>query len=216
MLAITFIGITLLSLLLFYYATGSDKRVLYTCSAWLLFIGPIAFTGFFTNTQSTPPRFMLVMLGATILSVYLYKRTRKLKVNKQLLLAIHILRLPVELVLYELFLQKQIPVLMTFKGWNMDIFMGITALLLFIYTLVRKKEIPTKLFITWNYLGICLVTTIFMIGFFSAPFPFQQLAFDQPNRAIALFPFVYLPALVVPLVYVSHVIVLREINRERH
>ena len=39
----------------------------------------------------------------------------------------------------------------------------------------------------------------------SFPSPLQSMAFDQPNRAIMYFPFVWLPSIVVPIVLFSHI-----------
>jgi hypothetical protein len=45
----------------------------------------------------------------------------------------------------------------------------------------------------------------------SVPTAFQQFAFDQPNIAILYFPFNLLPAVVVPLVLLSHLVVIRQL-----
>jgi len=49
----------------------------------------------------------------------------------------------------------------------------------------------------------------------SARTPFQQLAFDQPNIGVTLFPFVWLPSVVVPLVLVSHIAAIRQLVVKR-
>jgi hypothetical protein len=41
--------------------------------------------------------------------------------------------------------------------------------------------------------------------------PAQQLNFDQPNRAVLYFPYVWLPAIVVPIVLFSHLAALWQI-----
>ncbi|MEM9987092.1 MAG: hypothetical protein AAF804_18515, partial [Bacteroidota bacterium] len=47
------------------------------------------------------------------------------------------------------------------------------------------------------------------IAILSAPLPFQQLAFEQPNVAVLRFPYVLLPGVVVPLVLLSHLLSLK-------
>jgi FtsH-binding integral membrane protein len=56
----------------------------------------------------------------------------------------------------------------------------------------------------WNILALGLVITIVTIAVLSFPAPLQQLAFDQPNLAVAYFPYVWLPTVVVPIVLFCH------------
>ncbi len=91
---------------------------------------------------------------------------------------------------------------MTFAGRNFDILAGITAPIfdfLFIKNIISKNVM-----IFWNIISLCLVLFILINGILSAELPFQQFAFDQPNRAIAFFPYILLPATVVPLVVYTH------------
>ncbi|MEG3659440.1 hypothetical protein V5097_18655 [Arenibacter palladensis] len=209
MLSFAFILITLLSLTLFYLGTGKDKRFLILSALWLTIVDIVSVGGYFTVTQAKPPRFLLILFGATILSVISYKIVRKNQLNSSLLLAIHTLRLPIELILYQLYIEKKVPVLMTFKGWNFDIFMGISAIILLLYLLLSKNRLPKNYILTWNILGQIFLLFIVAIAILSSPLPVQKLAFDQPNIAVLHFPYVYLPAFVVPLVLLSHILTLR-------
>jgi hypothetical protein len=47
--------------------------------------------------------------------------------DKKILTLLHIIRIPVELGLYWLFIYKAIPQLMTFEGRNFDILVGLTV-----------------------------------------------------------------------------------------
>jgi hypothetical protein len=209
MLNLTFITITFLAILFFYLGTGRDKRVLISGIIWVFITGMLAYSGFLQNTSAIPPRFLLVLAGAIGLSVYLYRVTKDKQLNRYALLAVHTLRLPVELVLYQLFLLKKVPVLMTFAGWNFDILVGISALLILVYLFITKKELPGMFVLIWNICGLLFLTTIVCIAILSAPLPVQQLAFDQPNIAVFTLPFIWLPAIVVPMVYLSHILALK-------
>lgn len=209
MLPFVFITITLLSFTLFYFGIGKDKRFLILGTLWILIIGIISFSGYFLNTQAKPPRFLLILLGAIILSVIIYKIVRKNHLNSNILLAIHTLRLLIELILYQLYIEKKVPVLMTFKGCNFDILMGISAIILLLYLLLSKNRLPKTFILTWNILGLIFLLFIVAIAILSSPLPVQKLAFDQPNIAVLHFPYVYLPAFVVPLVLLSHILTLR-------
>lgn len=57
----------------------------------------------------------------------------------QILSYVHIIRIPVELVLYRLFLNGIVSELMTFKGRNFDILAGITAPLIGFFGIGQSK-----------------------------------------------------------------------------
>lgn len=205
MLSFSFTAITLLSLVLFYHGTGKDKRVLVFSLAWILFVGVVAYCGYFENTSAKPPRFLLVIIITTGLSVFFYNKVNRNKLNTNFLVAVHCIRLPVEVILYQLYLQNKVPILMTFKGWNFDILVGISAIFILLYLLLLKKKLSKSFVLVWNVLGLVFLTTIVGIAILSSPLPIQQLAFDQPNIAVLQFPFIYLPGYIVPLVFLSHI-----------
>ncbi|MCZ4501165.1 MAG: hypothetical protein JWQ74_3722, partial [Marmoricola sp.] len=59
----------------------------------------------------------------------------------------HIIRLPVELTLFWLFMHKGVPELMTFEGRNFDILSGITAPVMYYFVFVKMKLSKTMLLI---------------------------------------------------------------------
>ncbi len=95
-----------------------------------------------------------------------------------------------------------IPELMTFEGRNYDVLMGVTAPI--IGWLFVKNKLNKKFLLGWNITGLILVSFILFIGILSADLPFQQFGFEQPNRGINYFPFVLLPATIVPIVIWTH------------
>ena len=66
----------------------------------------------------------------------------------------------------------------------------------------------------WNIIGLILVLFIMIIGTLSADIPFQQFGFDQPNRGLQYFPFILLPALIVPLVIYAHITDIIKLKKE--
>lgn len=209
MISLLFIGITISTLVLFYYATGKEKRVLVSSVLWILLVGAIAYSGYFSNTSTKPPRFLFVQIGALALSVFLFKTVEKNQIKAKGIFAIHAMRLPVEWGLYQLYLQKQIPIFMTFKGWNFDIVMGISAIIIWLYMMMTKNKLSRAFVLVWNVMGLVFLTTIVVIAILSSPLPLQQFAFDQPNIAVLKFPFIYLPAFIVPLVYIAHILAIK-------
>jgi hypothetical protein len=214
MIELSFILITLLSVALLYLASGNDKRVLYFFSFWFAIVGMISATVFFQNEKSLPPRLLFVIIPSALYIIHFYKKLNVQKSGLFYLLAIHTLRLPVEIVLYRLFLKGKIPVIMTYKGWNFDIAIGTTAILLLVYVGYTKKELKRTFLRIWNIMGVLFLSIIVIIAMLSAPSPIQQLAFDQPNMAVLQFPFTFLPAVVVPIVLLSHLLSLKYLKNK--
>lgn len=99
---------------------------------------------------------------------------------------------------------------MTFAGQNFDILAGLTAPLVWYF----YDKLPVRLRQAWHIAGILLLTNIVVTALLSAPLPFQQLAFEQPNVGILQAPYNLLPAVVVPLVYAAHFIGLRTLRKK--
>ncbi|MGF1637008.1 MAG: hypothetical protein ACFCUU_08050 [Cyclobacteriaceae bacterium] len=182
---------------------------------WLLITGTVSYSGYFKNTSDTPPRFLFVILASVVMTIFFYKKANKNNLNTRFLLAIHILRVPVEVILYQLYLQKKVPILMTFKAWNFDIMVGISALILIAFLFIVERQISRIFMFWWNVIGLVFLVFIVAIAILSAPLPIQQLAFDQPNIAVLEFPFIYLPAYIVPVVFLSHILLLRSLPQIR-
>ena len=214
MLNILFIGITLVTLILFYFGTGKNKVALITGILWLTTVGAIASTGYFENMSSKPPSFLWLIMVAIVLSIFFYKKVDSTKISPVFLIAVHTIRLPVELVLYQLFLLKLVPVLMTYYGWNFDIVMGISAILILIYWFLTGKKPGKHFLMVWNIMGLIFLSIIVTIAILSSKLPVQQLAFDQPNIAIPRFPFIYLPAYIVPVVCLSHILLMKTAKKD--
>lgn len=140
--AILFTCTVLLTCFIFYKAANTSKASLAIIVIWLLLQGAIALTGFYTNTHTIPPRFVL-LIGFPLLFIILLFATKKGRqyidsLNSKYLTLLHVVRIPVEVVLYLLFLYKKVPVSMTFEGSNLDIFSGISAPFIFYFGYKRK------------------------------------------------------------------------------
>jgi len=212
---VTFILTTLLSLFFFYKAANDSKITLLILSGWLIVQGSIASTGFYIETYTLPPRFLL-LIGPPLLFIgILFSTARGRKyidgLNLKTLTLLHVVRIPVEIVLLWLYMAGKVPQLMTFEGRNFDILSGITAPLIWYFGFVTKKISPS-LILLWNVICLGLLLNIVVNAVLSAPFAFQQFAFDQPNVAVLFFPFIWLPCVIVPLVLFSHLVAIRKLR----
>ncbi|MFT6000256.1 MAG: hypothetical protein ACI81P_002717 [Neolewinella sp.] len=213
-LAIAFLGTTLLAIYFFAWAHRTPRKlamVLLGYSAVQYIVGA---TGFYENTESLPPRFLLNILPTFIGIFWLFfsKGGKELLAgfDREKLMWLHIVRVPVELVLYGLFIAGQIPEIMTFAGNNFDIVMGLTAPAI-LYFGYGKNWVSPGLIKIWHIVGVILLVNIIITAILSAPFPFQQFGLEQPNVGILQAPFNLLAAVVAPLVLVAHFIGLKRV-----
>ena len=223
-ITIVFVLTTVLALLIFHYAmlnstsdnsVGNAKIILSILSFWLVIQAVISLNEFYArDTTSIPPRFAFAIIPPfiTILILFLTKRGLVFIDNLPLLniTYLNIVRIPVEIVLYWLFLYKAVPRLMTFEGKNFDIISGITAPL-FAYFGFAKGKLSNKIILFWNVIALLLLLNVLTIGILSAPLIFQAFSFLQPNIAVLHFPFVWLPAFIVPLIFFGHLVSIRQL-----
>jgi hypothetical protein len=209
-----------LGLIIFYHASHLSKLWLLLAFAWLTTLTILSVNNFFTVTNTLPPRFLLLITPPLLLIVSLFFTAAGQQyldtLHLKYLTLLHIVRFPLELVLFFLFLHKTVPELMTFKGRNFDILSGLTAPIIYYFGFVRKK-ISNKTILVWNFVGLALLFIVVSHAILSAPSPFQRFAFTQPNIAVLYFPFVWLPGFIVPLVLFSHLVCIRRlllINRK--
>jgi hypothetical protein len=195
--------------------TGSlpYKILLFLLPLWLLLTGFLASTDFYRQ-DSLPPRVVAFGVLPSVLLILVYfiffrhSFIDKLSLEKLTLLSV--VRFPVELVLHWLYQAGQVPRIMTFEGWNFDILSGISALVIYLVAF-RKDRVNRSLLIIWNIAALCLLINIVSIAVLSFRGPMQRLAFDQPNVGVTYLPFIWLPALVVPIVLFAHVASLRQL-----
>ncbi|MFT4679663.1 MAG: hypothetical protein ACI9RU_001526 [Litorivivens sp.] len=195
-----------LTLVLFYAANGRPKKTILFLMGWSCVLCALAYNHFFTDTRTFPPHFAVAMVPAALAIVFaLQSRSRgrtEAKRNRAMGTLMHLIRVPIEIVLFFLFVHGTVPEAMTFAGRNFDVLSGLTAPI--VAFLILKGKIGRKALIAWNGVCVLLVMTVLIIGLFSAEFPFQQFAFDQPNRAVMYFPYILLPGIIVPLVIYTH------------
>ncbi len=203
---------TLLAVYFFYKAAHHSKTGLIILLAWMALQACIALTGFYTNTQTNPPRFLLLAGPAVLFIIFLFAtktgRTFIDSLDLTYLTLLHTVRIPVELVLFALYLHNAVPRLMTFEGRNFDILSGISALFIYYFGFV-KKQLGKNVLLVWNIICLGLLLNVVINAVLSVPTTFQQFAFDHPNIAVLYFPFTWLPAVVVPLVLFSHLAAIR-------
>lgn len=213
-LPLGFVATVLLTCFFFVKAAHGNKIVALMLIIWLIAQGSVAATGFYTQTQSMPPRFIAMLLPPILLIVILFATSKGRDfidlLSPDQLTLLHVVRIPVELCLFSLYSYQLVPQLMTFEGINYDIVSGITAPLV-AYLGYHKKLFNKTVLLIWNLLCLGLLINIVYHGILSVPTPFQRFGFDQPNIGLTYFPYVFLPGLIVPVVLLAHLSSIRQL-----
>lgn len=209
---------TILTVGLFYKASNNSKVTLIILLSWLVLQTFIGLSDFYIITTTIPPRFVLLVIPPLLIITVLFSTSKgKQYINNldiKTLTLLHVIRIPVEIVLYWLYLNKTIPELMTFEGRNFDMLSGLTAPIVFYFGFI-KNRLERKIILIWNFICLGLLINIVVNAILSAPFPFQKFAFNQPNIAVLHFPFNWLPACVVPLVLFSHLVIIKQLLTDK-
>ncbi|MDR3714721.1 MAG: hypothetical protein P4L51_18045 [Puia sp.] len=214
LVSLIFMLTTLLTVLFFYQATYRSVVAMSVLLAWLALQGVLAFNGYYTVTAGAPPRFALAVIPPLLFILLLFLTARGRAwldgLDIRVLTLLHIVRIPVELTLFRLYLYHQVPALLTFEGRNFDILSGVSAPIVYYFGFVKNK-LSKGAYLAWNIVCLGLLANIVITAILSAPFSFQRFAFSQPNQAILYFPFVWLPCCIVPLVLLSHLACIRKL-----
>lgn len=191
------------------YTSLPTKILSFLLPFGLIFQATLGIGGFYLNVGSMPPRLPVFgVLPSLTVIILLFIFARKDFIERlplRILTILHIIRIPVEIVLLWLFQAGQIPQLMTFEGRNFDILAGLTAPLI-AWLAFRGGSVNRTLLLAWNFFAFTLLLNIVINAIFSLQTSFQQFAFDQPNRAVLYFPFIWLPSVIVPIVFFCHLV----------
>lgn len=182
---------------------------------WTAPISLLAWSQFFANFDSLPPRLFLVLLVPllTALGLSLFSATLKeilIQIPPERLIYLQSFRIVVEVLIWLLFVQELLPIQMTFEGMNFDVLSGLLAPIVAYYCFTKALW-PKWVAIAYNILGIILVFTIVTIAILSFPTPFRYFMNEPANRIVAQFPFVWLPGILVTVAYSMHFFSLKQL-----
>jgi len=185
---------------------------------WMIMSGLLAMSGFYKQFQSFPPRVIIFAVLPSYLFILLYflffRAAFVEKLSIKTLTLLHVVRIPVELTLLWLFQFGLVPQVMTFEGRNFDILAGLTAPIVY-WLAFRGGAVNRPLLIGWNVFALLLLGNIVVTAALSFPSPIQKFGFEQPNVGLTYFPFIWLPAVIVPTVLFAHLTVLWKLFRNR-
>lgn len=186
---------------------------------WLLLTAFAALQGVFTDFASIPPR-IVVPPNIAFLSVIVWSFTKGAKRLRAALpetwfVEFQTFRVVMEIVLWLLLSAGIIPVQMSFEGRNFDILVGLTAPAVS-YFCFRKRVWKPLVAIVWNIVSLGLLLNIVVIAVQSTPTFLRTFMNEPANTVIAYFPFIWLPAFVVPMAFAGHIFSLRQLLERRN
>jgi hypothetical protein len=227
-ISMTFVLTTVATLALFYWSIKSSSVentrrkanfILLGLMIWLLIQAVLSLNNFYnSDVNFLPPKIAIFGVWPLVLTVLLLFATAKGRqfIDSLPLINItylNIVRVPVEIVLFWLFLNKTVPQLMTFEGRNFDIIAGVTAPFIAYFGL-KKGMLSRKFILVWNFICLALLVNIVVNAALSIPSPMQKFGFDQPNIAVLNFPFSWLPTFIVPIVLFGHLVSIRQLLKK--
>lgn len=188
------------------FETNPAKILISLLAFWTIFQAILALNGFYQK-PAFPPRLILFgVLPAILLILFYFTFFRRNFIEKlplKVLTLLSVIRIPVELVLLWLFQGALVPESMTFEGRNFDILSGITAPV--VYFLAFRGGKPNRpLLIVWNLLALVLLFNIVITAILAFPSVNPNLPQALQNRGVTFFPYVWLPTIIVPIVFFSH------------
>lgn len=177
--------------------------------------GSLAFYGWLSENQSFPPH-ILAIIGPAIAGVIWLSFSKSFwqlisPIAQHWILLLQSFRVLMEVLLFYMWQAGLVAQMMTFEGANFDILVGITAPVAAFLAYKFGSRVKTTL-IVWNIFGLIALTNVVVRGLLAAPTSMQMIFVEPANTAVFYFPFVWLPAFVVPMAYLLHIISLKKLK----
>ena len=219
-------GLTTLAVLVSFYlivlkstiSSNSSKTIVLFISlvAWLVLQTTLSLSGVYSNDiGSFPPKIALFgIIPALICLVITFSNEGGRKFIDSLplrgLTYIHLIRIPVEIILYGLYLEAFLPEIMTFSGYNFDILAGLTVPIIAYFGFTKMRQ-SYRYLLLWNIFSLLLLINIIAIAFLSAPTSMQVFGLEITDFALLYWPFSWLPTFIVPIAIFCHVASIRQL-----
>ena len=184
-------------------------------SLWLVITGVMGFGATLHDFSQKPPR-IAVIVGLATVGIYFgsyFRSAAKLieEPGMAWLVGLQVFRVAVEIFLFLGERAGFVPVQMTFEGRNWDLVTGLTALPM--AWLVAKKKAPKWLIYAWNTMGLALLLNVMTVAVLSMPTPLRQFHNEPANTFVTYFPYVWLPAYLVQVAWLSHLLIYRGLRK---
>lgn len=182
-------------------------------AVWMGLTYVAALFGVLRFDSRVPTMMLLVPLMMTLsagLAVSGFGRRLAIGLPLWALVGFQSFRLPLELLMHRAYEAGLMPVQMSYGGLNFDIVTGASALV--VAALVALGHAGARLVRGWNILGSLLLCNIIVVSLLSAPTPLRLFRTQPPNTWVTTAPYVWLPAVMVALAIMGHIVVYRALK----
>ena len=182
---------------------------------WLALTATLTDHGFFDDFSALPPH-MLLAVGTPLLGALALVASGRLDgllaaTPPAWPIGVQAFRILVEIVLWRLAVAGVAPEIMTFTGRNVDILVGITAPIVAYFCFVRRTW-PSRVALWWNWAGVLILLNVVVHAQLSAPTRFRVFFTEPATTFIGDLPYIWLPAVLVPLAWSLHAASLRQLR----
>jgi hypothetical protein len=193
-------------------------RIILIITGWISLTGALAWSGSLA-TLNLPPRPMLIMLTAlTGIIIFSYSRGGR-KILKYTpfhwLIFFQVFRIAVEFWFWQGYRSGVLPQIMSFEGNNHDIYAGLLAIVAG-FMVMKLPATRKPVLVMYNLTGFLLLANTLRTAALSFPSGIQKYPFDEGFLLLGQLPFVYLPAILVPLALGIHILSLRQLFIKRY
>lgn len=173
-----------------------SRRLLIICVGWMVFLAAWSYSGIATRFELFPLNLAPVfVIPAVAIILFTIKGTHVIKdLSLKTLTSLQVFRVFVEILIWGSFTQDLLPIELTFEGTNWDIVSGITAPIAALLLTKSKWGLAT-----WNFICLALLINVVSTAMIVRP------------QTVAIFPFILLPGMLVPLAYALSFFSLRKI-----
>ena len=185
-------------------------------AVWITYSSLLGYSGVISNTTTLPPGIIYFLVPTILFVIFMARSSIGQTVASNtplwLLVGMQSFRFVVEVFIHQLYVDGELPVMLTFYGANFDILIGISAPIL--AWLIASQKISNRMVILWNIIGIGMLMNIVVRAILTSPGPLHLIATEVPNLAIRTFPFSYIPGLLLPLALALHVLSIRALRHQ--
>ncbi|MGB0402467.1 MAG: hypothetical protein ACPGEG_00130 [Salibacteraceae bacterium] len=192
----------------------TTRYFMYGFVTWFLYLSGLSNNGFLNNFELPPRLPILVIIPVVFILFWYASRPYLLKTIKTVpyhyFVYIQSFRVIVELLIWGCFLMGVLPEVVTFEGLNFDIYVGFSALI--VGFLAQQNKISKKGLLIWNWAGIAvLLFTVFQFVDYYFIGDFEP---DKFSGQFVKLPYLFLPAVLMPLALFYHMVSIRQLNQE--
>ena len=195
-----------------YFGHSTALGVSAGLAAWFVYVGLLGWSGVAANaTMRLPGVVFVVGPVALFLIVFILRMSAResvvMAIPLWIVLFTQCFRIGVELLLHRMWIDGVVPRMLTFRGANVDIYIGASAPI--VAWLSTRGRWGLRVAFGWNVLGLCALANVVLRSVLTSAGPLHFVHAEVANRMMGMFPYLFVPAFFVPLAVVLHVLAMR-------